>query len=334
MAKQEYRMHGFIDKSSLRVGERVTFTDDRGRLVQTSPITYVEYSGNNVYLETANGIYRNYDVEKVRQQEVDRSLYRQGIVEPPKHDAIDEKQKIKSFAERVVETGKSPFRLLDYDFNTLQIYTNGQYYPLTHRSAYEAIEQGSADLIMQCKIQDMRSGQITENTYQLNGVTKFDIEPKGFLEIESSDFLFTTLDAREKVLEYDAMKHSWDTARMWAERCEQNNKVSNIINEYDINELMVCKKNGNVFFGQQALDLLEKGDRVEINTSIYNPSTGKQSKGRLAIPSLQDFHVGKDGTLMLESRSSMFCNTYGIENARHAIQQEREQDGQQHNFRR
>jgi hypothetical protein len=193
MKKQEYKIDGFIDRGSLQVGERMKFLDQNGVWHQTSPITHVEVAGSNVYVETANSVYRNYEPvhERAKAQELWR--HQQQEFQPPTLE--------RALAERSIESGKHPKAISEFDINKLiMVDRDGQGWYITP----EQVQQGM-HLQLECNLVDIKTGQSSSGTLDIPCVQDFAYKD-GNLVIESRSSMFSSVDFTPEFIDLQTEK--------------------------------------------------------------------------------------------------------------------------------
>ena len=182
MEKQVYRIYGFVDLGSAKVGQRMTFVDDKGQWRKTSEIINAQIAGDKVLVETQNSIYANYDyVREQSQNAQDLWKYQQQAYQPPTLE--------QTLAERCFDNGKQPKWISEYDIDKLIMKDqNGQ-------SWYIAPEQVQSGMHIQlnCKILNMETGNISIGTLDIPNVQDFAYQD-GKLIVESRSSIFTNVD--------------------------------------------------------------------------------------------------------------------------------------------
>ena len=175
MKKQTYRIDGFIDRGSLKVGDRMEFLDKEGVWRRTSPITYVQVSGNKVYVETENSIYMNYDqqIEQTQNKTLEQAL-----------------------AEKYLNSEKHMKFIGGYDIDKLiMMDQNGQQWSITPDKV-----QTGMHIQLGCNVLDMETGLISSGTLDIPRVQDF-IYQEGQLIIESRSSVFSNVDFSKELAE-------------------------------------------------------------------------------------------------------------------------------------
>lgn len=182
MTKKEHRIDGFIDRGTLKVGDRMKYMDRDGVMRQTSPITHVEVAGGKVYVETQNSIYMNYDpIREQAQNMQDVWKYQEQEYQPPTLE--------RALAERCLDSGKHPKYIDGFTVDDLIMQDqNGQRWYIKP----EQIQPGM-HIQIDCYVCDMDTGNKSHGILDIPSVQDFAYQ-NGQLIIESRSSIFSNID--------------------------------------------------------------------------------------------------------------------------------------------